>query len=77
MPMYEYLCEDCGQTTEALRPMAQADETIACQHCQSKKTHREHSVFAASVANTAGRSSSLPASGGCCPCGKNQGSCSR
>jgi len=75
MPMYEYLCEDCHQVTEALRSMAQADDAIACQHCQSTKTHREHSVFAAATSGATGRSSSLPVAGGCCPCGKNQGAC--
>jgi len=74
MPMYEYVCEDCQKITEALRPMAQADDAIACQHCNSRKTHREHSVFAAAGTGSAGRSTSLPMSG-CCPCGKNQGAC--
>ena len=53
MPLYEYLCDDCGDVTETLRSMATADDAIACEHCGSKKTHRTHSVFAAASTDSA------------------------
>ena len=32
MPVYDYLCEDCGPFTE-LRPMAECDAPIGCPTC--------------------------------------------
>ncbi len=75
MPMYEYECEACGKVTEALRPMAQADEKIACEHCKSAKTHRMHSVFAAS-GGTSSEGGGMPMPmGGCGRCGDPRGAC--
>ena len=30
MPLYEYICRDCDTIFEARRPMADADEPVAC-----------------------------------------------
>ena len=32
MPVYEYLCNDCGPFTD-MRPMAECDEPRDCPHC--------------------------------------------
>jgi len=45
MPIYEYICEDCGTRFEMLRSMNEADETIPCKSCQSSHTQRALSVF--------------------------------
>lgn len=76
MPMYEYFCEKCEKTTEALRPMAQADEPIACEHCNSSKTKRAHSVFSAGASSTSGPADFCPPMGSCGACGDPRGSCS-
>ncbi len=47
MPIYEYICLDCGARFDALRPMAQADAAIRCTRCKSELTSRTVSVFAA------------------------------
>ena len=73
MPVYEYECADCRQTTEALRRMADADEPLACEGCGSEKTRRKHSVFAAAGASESG-DVPLPMGGGC-PCGNPNGPC--
>lgn len=70
MPMYEYECSACEHVTETLRPMAQADDAIACEKCGSKKTHRLHSVFAAGSSH----SHAMPASP-CGQCGDPGGAC--
>ena len=75
MPVYEYACSKCGHTTEALRRMADADASIACEKCGSTKTQRAQSVAAVATSGGGG-DASLPM-GGCCPCGKNQGACGR
>jgi putative FmdB family regulatory protein len=45
MPLYEYLCQACGQHFDALRPMKDADQPIACTACRSEQTQRLLSVF--------------------------------
>ncbi len=48
MPIYEYLCSDCGVKFDAFRSMKDADAPISCKNCLSKNTKRTLSVFFAS-----------------------------
>jgi putative FmdB family regulatory protein len=73
MPLYEYYCADCGAKFEALRPMDQADHPMPCKQCQSVRTSRALSLFAA-VSKGAESVSAVGAGGGCacggaCGCG--------
>jgi putative FmdB family regulatory protein len=45
MPIYEYLCDDCGKRSEVFR-RSMNETTIACGHCGSTRTHRAISQFA-------------------------------
>ena len=47
MPLYEYLCLDCGNLFEELRSMSDADVTISCEACGGDHTSRKISLFAA------------------------------
>jgi len=47
MPLYEYICDDCQMRFEALRPFSQADDLLSCPRCQSNRTKRAISRFAA------------------------------
>ncbi|WP_456473295.1 FmdB family zinc ribbon protein [Desulfolithobacter sp.] len=41
MPIYEYVCKDCGQHFEILTTGSQSSETVKCEKCGSlnvKKT---------------------------------------
>ena len=75
MPLYEYICQDCGARFDALRAIKDADQPIACKRCQSLKTNRQLSVFFAQsggkvVAGTGGDSSCGSCAGGnCSHCG--------
>lgn len=71
MPVYEYECEKCGNVTEALRKMAEADAPQPCESCGSEKTHRIRSVF---TATASAREVSLPTGPGCA-CGNPHGPC--
>jgi putative FmdB family regulatory protein len=73
MPIYEYVCQQCGKVTEALRRMQEADAAIACEHCGSEQTCRDHSVFAAG-SDTGSAGAELPIGGGCA-CGDPNGPC--
>lgn len=75
MPIYEYTCEKCGATTEALRKMNEADAPIVCEKCGSENMHRAHSVFAAGGGRDAGGDMPLPMGGGGCACGDPNGPC--
>jgi len=70
MPIYEYVCEECGKKFDALRSMKDADAAIGCKSCASLKTHRVLSVCYAHGDQQ--RSSS--SGGGCSGC--SGGSCS-
>lgn len=48
MPIYEYICWDCGKQFEVIRPISEADAPITCQHCKGENTRRMLSVFYAS-----------------------------
>ena len=36
MPIYEYICSDCQQKFELLKPMSQAGEGASCPDCGGK-----------------------------------------
>lgn len=71
MPIYEYICKDCGTRFELLRSIKDADITVECRSCKSDQTHRTVSVFYAQSGSQiiAGNNSS-----GCSGCAG--GSCS-
>jgi putative FmdB family regulatory protein len=74
MPIYEYMCEDCGTQFEALRPMKDADAPIGCRSCESRRTGRMLSMFYAqsggrTVAGTSGTSCGSCSGGSCAGCG--------
>lgn len=71
MPLYEYVCQDCGQRFDALRSMKDADKPIQCRSCRSEHTTRALSVF---YAASEGRSVTASGGGGCSGCAG--GSCS-
>ena len=64
MPVYEYVCLDCRERFDALRPMSQADTPIACRICGSEHSSRTLSVF---YAQSGGRAVA-GSSGGCTSC---------
>jgi putative FmdB family regulatory protein len=69
MPIYEYICDECGAAYE--RIVLKAGAKVACPKCSSTKNTIQLSVFAAHNGNGAkasSSSSSAPSSsgGGCC-----------
>lgn len=70
MPIYEYICLDCGDRFDALRPMKDADEQIDCHKCSSERTLRQLSIF---FAQSAGKAIAGGNGGGCAGC--SGGSC--
>jgi putative FmdB family regulatory protein len=72
MPIYEYICDDCGEHYE--RIVMNGSTKITCPKCASAKSTLQLSVFAA---HGNGKASSGPSGsssgGGCCggSCGCN------
>ncbi|MGB5162560.1 MAG: zinc ribbon domain-containing protein [Thermoanaerobaculia bacterium] len=53
MPMYEYLCQDCGHQFEILQRMGEGADGLACPECGEKRVVKQFSTFAASGNSTA------------------------
>ncbi|MGB9840666.1 FmdB family zinc ribbon protein [Thermovenabulum sp.] len=58
MPMFEYICKDCGNRFEELRKANEADLPLECPRCKSKNTKKLISLFGTSFSSTNGVSSS-------------------
>lgn len=71
MPIYEYLCKNCGQRFEIVRSIREADSPIVCKSCQSDQTQRTLSVF---YAQSGSKIIAGGNNGGCAGC--SSGSCS-
>jgi putative FmdB family regulatory protein len=65
VPIYEYVCDDCGERYE--RIVMSKKQAIACPKCASAKHTLQLSVFAApsNGSKSSASSNSAPA-GGCC-----------
>lgn len=55
MPIYEFVCEDCGQPFEELLLRASAIEEVRCPGCDSTSIRKKLSLIASS-SNSAGAS---------------------
>ncbi len=65
MPLFEYMCRDCGGKFEKIVP--RYDSPAECCHCQSKDVEKLLSVFAVS-----GSSKESADEAGCGRCGASQ-----
>jgi len=62
MPIYEYVCQDCGRRFEKIVP--RYDSETDCAHCHSANVEKQLSVFA-----VAGSSAGEGFEQGCGRCG--------
>jgi putative FmdB family regulatory protein len=44
MPIYEYKCNQCGESFEKMLRFSEADQRPACPKCESKDTHKKIST---------------------------------
>ena len=66
MPLFEYICQDCGKNFEKIVP--RHDSPADCPRCQSVKVEKQLSVFAVS-GSSSGSSADFDAAPGCGRCG--------
>jgi len=65
MPIFEYICKDCGHPFEKIVP--RYDSPVECARCNSAKVEKQLSVFA-----VAGSSNTESSDAGCGRCGAPQ-----
>jgi len=65
MPIYEYVCSDCGLKFELLRPFSQAKERASCPRCHNR-AERIISACASFSKNEAGEVTALAGTGSSC-----------
>lgn len=73
MPIFEYICKECGHHFEAV---VMGSKKAECPSCQSGKLQQQLSAFAVGPSKSA--ASSRPTAGPCGSCGdpRGPGSCS-
>ncbi len=64
MPIYDYVCGDCGGTSEVI--LARSTDTPECQSCGSENIEK---LLSAHSSLSGGRNSSLPGPGDTSCCG--------
>lgn len=66
MPLYEYICNDCGQPFEKMMRFSEANQIPVCPTCSGSDTRKKISLFASSgnvvTTSTASSCSSSPTS---------------
>ena len=66
MPIYEYVCDDCGERYE--RIVMSQTQAITCPKCESAKRTIQLSVFAAPANGAKSSANTSPSSAGSCGC---------
>jgi len=69
MPIYEYICSDCGLKFELLRLFSEAEKKASCPHCHN---HAERIISACASFSKSETGESVPVAGA----GSSCGSCS-
>jgi putative FmdB family regulatory protein len=76
MPVYEYVCKDCKNKFELMRPFSRSNEGADCPRCH-KKGERIMSACYAKTTSESGVTQPVGGGGSCSSCSSgNCGSCS-
>ncbi len=65
MPIYEYVCLNCKNEFETIRPMSLADVPLPCIKCGAKDVRRKLSMFFAESGGRSVAGMSEPSCGEC------------
>jgi len=65
MPIYEYVCQACGQPFERLVRLSTPTESIACPHCGERQAQRVLSAFSMGGGGIGGGAATSGSSSGC------------
>ena len=67
MPLYEFICEECGETFEELVLGASKTSDVICPACTSELVRKLMSSFSASIKSSSSMSTSLRSAESCSP----------
>ncbi|MDN5279179.1 MAG: hypothetical protein PWR01_3144 [Clostridiales bacterium] len=73
MPIYEFLCRDCGKTFDKLCSLKDNLEEVTCKHCSAKNVVKKMSSFSTSGNRTSFDFGDSSGSSSCSSC--SSGSC--
>ncbi|PKO04114.1 MAG: hypothetical protein CVU41_18605 [Chloroflexi bacterium HGW-Chloroflexi-3] len=62
MPLYEYVCNDCGQPFEKMMRFSELNQSPSCPTCAGINTSKQISLFASSGSSSSSSSSSCGSS---------------
>jgi putative FmdB family regulatory protein len=62
MPLYEYVCKDCGQPFEKMMRFSEINLSPGCPTCASTNTQKQISLFASSGSSSSGSTASCGSS---------------
>jgi putative FmdB family regulatory protein len=77
MPIYEYVCTECKEKFELLRPFSRADEDTECPQCNSKAKRTLSTICCLTTGENGettsigGSSCATCSSSNCATCGLN------
>ena len=60
MPLYEYMCRECGRRFEVLQRVGADSTGVVCPGCGASHVSKQFSTFASSVASGVGTEGSMP-----------------
>lgn len=63
MPLYVYLCQDCGEQFEKMMRFSELEQAPECPICHGQHTHKQITTFASTFSGSGGTSGS--SSSGC------------
>jgi putative FmdB family regulatory protein len=61
MPIYEYVCQECGEKFEKLVRSSSGSVELVCPHCSSPRAEKALSLFGLTGSGSGARSSGAPA----------------
>jgi putative FmdB family regulatory protein len=70
MPLFEFICKDCGKPFEKIVP--RYDSEVDCKHCNSVNVEKQLSVFAVAGSSSSSSAGDFAADAGCGRCGAAQ-----
>jgi putative FmdB family regulatory protein len=62
MPIFEFVCQECGTPFEELVRSSNSVDEISCPFCASSQVKKQISTFASQVSGSSGSFASAPAS---------------
>ncbi|UCH59738.1 MAG: zinc ribbon domain-containing protein [Anaerolineales bacterium] len=62
MPIFEFVCEECGQFFEELVRSSSAIGEVICPSCQGEQVKKQVSIFASKLSSSSGHFNSSFAS---------------